>query len=113
MRSSPTTIAASITGWTKACRFSPRRWPVDQLDRLACGHEHPVPLHPTEAHICATLGQQDAPDQLAVWREHRNAILALATGEPAPHVALDIYPDAVGPSFGVEEHASVHRPIAI
>src|SRR5260370_1430804 len=28
-RSSPTTIAVSITGWTKACRFSPRRCPAD------------------------------------------------------------------------------------
>jgi hypothetical protein len=29
MRSSPTTKPVSITGWTRACLFSPRRYPAD------------------------------------------------------------------------------------
>src|SRR5712671_1846305 len=28
-RSSPTTIPGSITGWTRACLFSPRHFPAD------------------------------------------------------------------------------------
>src|SRR6202051_5056642 len=34
MRSSPTTTPESITGWTRACLFSPRRCPADGLPSL-------------------------------------------------------------------------------
>src|SRR5450759_1413580 len=34
MRSSPTTTPVSITGWTRACLFSPRRCPADVLPSL-------------------------------------------------------------------------------
>src|ERR1700722_16723957 len=34
MRSSPTTTPVSITGWTRACLFSPRRCPADGLPSL-------------------------------------------------------------------------------
>src|SRR6202030_1644242 len=34
MRNSPTTTPVSITGWTRACLFSPRRCPADGLPSL-------------------------------------------------------------------------------
>src|SRR4051794_30532796 len=80
--------------------FPPLRWilpaqhalrlHVHRIDRLARRHEQPVPLHTPEAQVGAAFGQQDAADQLAVGREYRDAVLALATGEAAPDIALGV-----------------------
>ena len=59
------------------------RLDVERIDGLAGGHEQAVALPAAEAEVGAALGQQDAADQSAVGREHRDAVLAFAAGEAA------------------------------
>src|SRR4030095_7924125 len=79
----------------------PDRLDIERIDRLAGGHEQPVALAPAEAEVGAALGQQDAPDQGAIGREHRDAVLAFAAGEARPDIALGVDTDAVGETFAV------------
>ena len=67
------------------------RFDVDHVERLAAGHEQPVPLRAAEADVGARLRQADHADALAVRRDHLHA------GPRArPDVAVDVAADAVG-----------------
>src|SRR5262249_18365668 len=87
---------------------------VERIDRLARRHEQPVALLAAETDIGAALRQQDGADKVAVRREHGDAVLALATREAAPHIAVGIDADAIGIArHRVEEYASVYEPFAV
>src|ERR1041385_7162570 len=62
------------------------RLDIKRVDRLARRHEEAVALPAAETHIGAALRQQDAADQIAVRRKHRDSVLALAAGETAPDI---------------------------
>src|SRR5215471_4618821 len=67
---------------------------VDRVQRLAAGHEQPVALRPTEAHVAAHFGQADATDQLALRIPHRHAAITDAPARVAgtPQIAFHVAP---------------------
>src|SRR5262245_24731497 len=69
---------------------------VHGVDRLAARDEQPVTLGAAKAQVGAALGQQDAPDELAVGIEDGHAVVPLATAPAAPEVALGVDAEAVG-----------------
>src|SRR5690348_10634807 len=90
------------------------RLDIKRVDRLARRHEEAVALPAAETHIGAALRQQDAADQIAVRRKHRDSVLALAAGETAPDIAVGIDADTIGiAGHRVEKHAPIRDLPAI
>src|SRR5262245_49843918 len=82
------------------------RGSVHRVERLAGGHEQPVPLGTAEADVAADLRQPDPTDQLAVRIPHRDAAVADAPSGIArtPEVALDVAAHAVRSALHAVDH---------
>ena len=64
---------------------------IHRVERLAGGHEQPIPSRTPEADIRARFRQPDHADPIAIRREH-----LYAGPRTGPDVAVGIAPDAVG-----------------
>src|SRR5690242_21738327 len=81
---------------------------VAGVERLARGHEEPVPPEPAEAEIRAALGKQDAQDHLPLGREDGHPVMALTPAPAAPEIALGVAAKPVGnPGPAVDEETPV------
>src|SRR5215831_10155005 len=81
---------------------------VEGVDRFAVRDEQPVALGPAEAQVGAALGQEDAPDELALGVPDRHAVVSLAAAPAAPEVTLGVDAETVGNAGpAVDEHLPV------
>src|SRR6266699_3225213 len=87
---------------------------VERIERPARGHEQAVALGPAEAKIGAAFRQADAADQLALGREHNDAVELRESHAPAaPQIAVDVAPSTVRPNmYGVDEHSAVRQTLS-
>src|SRR5579871_6281375 len=85
---------------------------LEDIERLAGGHEQAVALRPAKGEIGAYFGQTNTADQLAGRVEHQNPGIAQRRIGTAPKVAGDIGAHAVGPAFDpVDHHISKQAPV--
>src|SRR6476620_9474148 len=68
------------------------------VERLAGGHEEPVPLGPAKRDVRAGFRETNPPEQLAILVPHRHAAIAdiRARIAAAPEIPIDVDADAVG-----------------
>src|SRR5215831_16367194 len=109
----PPAPGSSQRGWASAERHAPRVH-VDRVDRLATRDEQAIALGPAEAQVGAALGQEYAPDELALGVPDSHAVVPFAAAPAAPEVALGVDAEAVGNAGpAVDEHLSVRHPRAV
>src|SRR4051794_9914675 len=70
---------------------------VQGVERLAGGHEEPVPLGPAEADIGASFGEPNPSEQLAVGIPHGDAAIAdiVACVAAAPEISVYVHANAI------------------
>src|SRR6516165_9699931 len=86
---------------------------IDGVERLAPGHEQPVALPTTKAHIGTHLWQQNLTDAVPIRGKDMNTVKTLPTpASGGPEVAVCIHTDAVSHARQpIEDHQGKPPPM--